>query len=345
MKSPGAPRVLARRLLGQMLQLWPGVLVCATISIAATWLSEKFNGPSLLTALIMGFLFNHLRLDARYAPGLSACASGLLKLGIVLVGVRISFDQILSLGFLPIAVVTLAVGSTILFGVVAARFLGQSITFGVLSGGAVGICGASAALAISAVLPKSERTDREAALTIACVTLLSTVAMFLYPVLAVSAGFDAVAAGIFIGGSIHDVAQVIGAGYSISETAGDHATYVKLLRVALLLPVAICIGTVFAWIHSKDAASRTGKRTAFAPFFLLGFAAIAILHNVHPLAAEVKTLLVDISQWCLIAAIAALGVRTPYETLHAVGRLPLMLLMIESAWIGLLMLAIAATVR
>ena len=111
-----------------------------------------------------------------------------------------------------------------------ARRLGLKPLFGVLSGGAVAICGASAALAIASVLPRNDTRERDTILTVVSVTALSTLAMILYPVFATSIGLDHKQAGIFIGGTIHDVAQVVGAGYTISNETGDIATYVKLLQ-------------------------------------------------------------------------------------------------------------------
>ena len=95
--------------------------------------------------------------------------------------------------------------------------------------------------AIATVLPRDETSDRELIFTIAGVTLLSTLAMILYPLIASTSGLDAHQAGVFIGGTIHDVAQVVGAGYSISPEAGDFAVFTKLLRVAILLPVVVAI--------------------------------------------------------------------------------------------------------
>ena len=128
--------------------------------------------------------------------------------------------------------VALGVVLTIAFGILLARLLGFGVHFGLLTGGAVAICGASAALALAAALPAHPQKERAAAFTVIGVSLLSTVAMMLYRWLVHWLGFDAHAAGVFLGGTIHDVAQVVGAGYSVSQEAGDTATVVKLLRVA-----------------------------------------------------------------------------------------------------------------
>jgi Conserved hypothetical protein 698 len=153
-------------------------------------------------------------------------------------------------------------------GAFAAQRLGLSRSFGVLSGGAVSICGASAALAIASVLPRTRESERDTILTVVTVTVLSTIAMIVYPLFVMAIGLDYVHAGIFLGGTIHDVAQVVGAGYSISSLTGDVATYVKLLRVTMLLPVVFSI----AFVVSRGAKGGQRGWKVSVPLFLVGFA-------------------------------------------------------------------------
>lgn len=151
--------------------------------------------------------------------------------------------------------------STIALGAFAAQRLGLRGSCGVLSGGAVGICGASATLAIASVLPRTPESERD--MTVVTVTVLST-AMIVYPLFVAAIGLDYVHAAIFLGGTIHDVAQVVGAGYSISPLTGDVATYVKLLRVTKLLPVVFSI----AFVVSRGAkGGQSGAKRTFPSFW------------------------------------------------------------------------------
>ncbi len=205
--------------------------------MSATFLSEHHGGPTLLYALLIGMTLYFLSKGTVAAPGIQFASRFVLRLGVAMLGVRISAGKIAELGVLPIAIVVCGVISTILLG----RFIAQRFELtpvqGVLTGGAVAICGASAALAISAVLPRSKDSESNTLFTVIAVTLLSTIAMVLYPVLIHAVGFSHHKAGILLGGTIHDVAQVVGAGYLISDETGIVATYVKLLRVAMLVPV------------------------------------------------------------------------------------------------------------
>ncbi|MEP1231434.1 MAG: putative sulfate exporter family transporter, partial [Litorimonas sp.] len=219
-----------------------GILVCIFGGMASMWLSEHYATPVMLIALLLGLAMNFLNDDVRIRPGILWVAKGLLRIGVGLLGLRILFTQIVAEGIAGPAIVITAMLMTFLTGALIAKLMNLNSSFARLSAGSVAVCGVSAAIAISAVLPKRKNADNELAVVIITVTVLSTLAMIIYPIIAKQLAFDDTAAGIFMGGSIHDVAQVVGAGFSISETAGDTATYIKLMRVALLLPIVLIIG-------------------------------------------------------------------------------------------------------
>ena len=309
----------------------PGLLASSTIALAATWLAQHYNSPVMLFALLLGMAFHFLREEGRCVAGIEFSSKSLLRVGVALLGVRITVAQILDLGIGPVLTVVAGVVSTMAFGVVAGRLLGLRPMFGLLSGGAVAICGASAALAVGSSLPKHAHNERDTILTVVVVTALSTVAMILYPAFVKAMGFDDGQSGIFLGGTIHDVAQVVGAGYTISPAAGDIATYVKLLRVALLLPVVFAIPLMF-WRSNVEAAR--GK-PGF-PLFLLGFAGLVALRSAGVIPMPTVDILNDVSRWCLVAAIAALGMKTSFKQMFAVGWRPIGLMIAETVWIAAL---------
>jgi uncharacterized integral membrane protein (TIGR00698 family) len=220
-------------------------------------------------------------------------------------------------------------------GLMLARILGLSRSFGVLSGGSVGICGASAALAIASVLPKSKESERDVILAVVVVTGLSTIAMIFYPMLVSVIGFDNQRAGLFLGGTIHDVAQVVGAGYMISQKTGDVATYVKLLRVAMLLPV---VGTI-AFVLSRGRAGQSGMKVPL-PWFLFGFAGLVALNSLGLLPKPVVSGAGEVSRWCLVVAISALGMKTSFKALIAAGWRPVAVMILETLWIAGLVLGV-----
>lgn len=312
---------------------YPGVLTAGTIALAATWLSQHYATPVMLFALLIGMAFHFLYEEGRCKIGIEVSSRTILRLGVALLGVRVTFGEIASLGLQPVLTVIVGVASTILVGIGVARLLGLRPLFGLLSGGSVAICGASAALAVASVLPDRDRNDRDTILTVVTVTALSTVAMVVYPVIVAALGFSHVQSGIFLGGTIHDVAQVVGAGYMVSAETGDVATYVKLLRVAMLLPVVLVIGIVLA---RRGAGGGKAGRTL--PGFLVGFAALMAANSFGLLPAVVVTGATELSRWCLVVAIAALGMKTSFKTLFAVGWRPIALMLVETGWIAVLVL-------
>ena len=122
-------------------------------------------------------------------------------------------------------------------------------------------------MALSAVLPPTKPHELNTIFTVLIVTALSTIAMVTYSILASAIGFNETEAGIFLGGTIHDVAQVVGAGYSISETAGNTATIIKLFRVALLIPIVRSIGVLFTWYTSNLTEDKARPKPPFPWFF------------------------------------------------------------------------------
>ena len=309
--------------------IFPGVLASGTIALAATWLGQHYNTPVMLFALLLGMAFHFLHEDGRCVEGIEFSSKSILRLGVGLLGVRITVAEIANLGISPVLTVALGLISTIAIGMAIARLLGLRPMFGLLSGGAVAICGASAALAIGSSIPRHEENERDTILTVVVVTALSTAAMIVYPVLAKMVGLDDGRAGIFLGGTIHDVAQVVGAGYAISPEAGDVATYVKLLRVAMLLPVVFAIPLLF-----PSKSPTPGKANVPLPLFLLGFASLVCLRSLNVVPDAVVALANDVSRWCLVAAIAALGMKTSFQKVFVAGWRPAFLIVAETVWIA-----------
>ena len=321
---------------GVLRTIYPGLIAALMLATAAEALSRHYGVPVTLLALLLGMAFHFLDEGQRCRPGLDFASQQLLRVGVALLGARITLAQVAYLGVLPIATVAVGLVTTIGLGVILARRLGLGAQFGVLSGGAVGICGASAALAIASVLPPSPERERDTTFTVITVTTLSTLAMIFYPIVVTMIGLKGWAAGMFLGATIHDVAQVVGAGYAVSADTAYIAIYVKLLRVSLLIPVVLCI--VVLWRHGI-AAKPVGR--VRLPLFLLGFAALVVVNSAGLLSSPTAAAATAASQWCLATAIAALGVKTTLKGLLQVGWRPLVLIVTETVWIaGLTLVAV-----
>src|SRR6056297_3936270 len=315
--------------------LFPGMMVALLVALAAQFVAEHYGAPAMLMALLFGIALNFLSEPAPTAEGIGFTARTVLRFGVAILGARISVEMLTSLGWGMIALLVAGVVATILFGVGLARLIGQGPRFAILTAGSVAICGASAAMAIAAVLPKDERSERNLLFTVLGVTVLSTVAMILYPILTDALGFDDVTAGAFIGATVHDVAQVVGAGFSISETAGETSTLVKLIRVSFLAPVVIVIAI---WWQRAEPQTE-GKRPPIVPAFVLGFLCLATLNSLGLIPASIGALLAKLSSWALLAAIAAVGMKTDLRNIIKVGGGAIALIVAETLFLAGLVLA------
>ena len=312
-------------------EAWPGLAVSGTVAVAATFLSLHYKASAMLFALLLGMALNFLAEEGRCLPGIQLASTLVLRTGVALLGLRITISQVQALGWGTIALVVASVALTILVGVLVARALKLGSAFGTLTGGAVAICGASAALAVASILPKHKNAERDASFTVIGVTALSTLAMIVYPILVGALGWDPHSAGIFLGGTIHDVAQVVGAGYSVSVDTGDTATIVKLLRVAMLLPVCIVIGLA---LHVRG--SQAAHAAPVLPWFAVAFAVLVGIASTGVIPAAVTDFGSAFSRWCLVTAIAAIGMKTSLKSLVHMGLKPVMLVVVETLFLAAL---------
>lgn len=315
-------------------ELAPGFVVSLIVAAAATFLSEHYGAPVMLFALLLGMSLNFLAADGQCKAGIEFTARSVLRIGVALLGMRITLEQIAGLGWKPVALVVTLVVVTILVSVVAAKALGFQRLFGMLTGGATAICGASAALALAAALPNHPQKERATLFTVIGVSALSTVAMILYPMIANWFGLSPEEAGVFLGATIHDVAQVVGAGYSMSPETGDTATVVKLMRVAMLLPVIVAA----AMITRMQGAETGGKRPPLLPMFAVGFLVLACVNSTGWVPQMVQGGVNELSRWCLVVAISALGMKTQLKELAAVGIKPILLMVGETVFLVALVL-------
>ncbi len=313
----------------------PGLLVAMLVALAAEFVAEHYGAPAMLMALLFGIALNFLGQEGRAVEGIGFASRVVLRVGVGLMGARISAGLLADLGVGIIAMLILGIVLTILVGTLLGRMLRQDPHFSVLTAGAVAICGVSAAIAIAAVQPRTEKSDQQLMFTVLGITMLSTLAMILYPAVTAAFGMNDHMAGIFLGGTIHDVAQVVGAGFSISDEAGETATLVKLIRVSMLAPVVI----VFS-LYYRGRGAGTGRGGVPLPGFVIGFAVLAAINSLGWLPDIVKAALQQLSGWALLIAIAAVGMRTRLDQVLQVGPRAIALLIGETLFLAVFILGV-----
>ncbi|MBS0537998.1 MAG: putative sulfate exporter family transporter [Proteobacteria bacterium] len=325
----------------------PGILLCCAIAAIAFvananhWMQfGRVFIPPLIVTLVVGMMLQPLSTRDVLKPGLEFSGRTLLRTGVALYGAQLTLGQLVDGGALPIVIAIAAVSGTIVFGAVAARMMGLSRDFGFLTGCATGVCGAAAAMATSAVLPRHPNSDRDLAFAVMGVNFISTVTMVIYPTLHQWLGYNTFEMGVFLGGSIHDVAQVAGAGETLGKDYLTIAIITKLLRVACLLPAV----TVIAWWVARSG-EKAGDARPTPPVFLFGFLILAAVNSLGLVPHGVQTALAQVSSFLIIAAIAALGIKTSLMALVRIGPKPVVLLLIETVFIGLLVAGLIYALR
>jgi uncharacterized integral membrane protein (TIGR00698 family) len=322
--------------LGFAKSLVPGLLVTALVAMAAAFLGGHYKGSMLLFALLLGLALHFVSEDQRCAAGIQFASSTVLRIGVALLGLRLTIDHVVTLGWKTVLALMISVGLTIALGLLLARLFKVGSNLGVLIGGATAICGASAALAISSVLPKTASLDRDTTLTVVGVTTLSTMAMVVYPIITQWLGFDSVMAGKFIGATIHDVAQVVGAGYSLSQSAGDAATITKLMRVAFLMPVLVVISLVVRAHMAKSIGAERTVKTPLLPWFAVVFLVLMLINSTGWVPSLIQSAASDVSQAFLVLAIAGVGLKTSLQEVTQLGWRPVAMIFLVTLGLAFL---------
>jgi uncharacterized integral membrane protein (TIGR00698 family) len=314
--------------------LLDGIVLSAVVALAA-YLAEplvksaaggRFGIPAVVIALIIGMVLHPLANAPRFQAGMTFCVKKMLRWAIALLGLRVALGDIVALGLTTALLVIVAMAATILSGFLLARWLGRETGMGALGGVATAVCGASAALATATVVPDYKSKAADVAFTVIAMNALSTVAMLAYPLICVWLGFSPSQTGIMLGATIHDVAQVVGAGQAVSVEAANAAIIVKLFRVFLLLPAVLIVGWWLVHDDAKRAGDVAGKAKVPVPVFAIMFLVLSVVNSVltmQPALADlyqpIRTLLLTISTWGLLVAIAALGLGTSLGAMARLG--------------------------
>lgn len=314
----------------------PGLLLCLLLAVLALGLAPYLPLNALMLALLMGILVAASgattgRWGEYYRPGIVFSMKKVLRLAIILLGLRIGLNQVQSLGWSSLLIifggVVLTFGLTLWLG----RCLKLNIQSSILMASGVSICGASAVLAAESVI---EAEESETVYTVAVITLLGSTAMLVYPALQWFLALTPAHYGLWVGASVHEVAQVVAAGFAHGEQTGQLATVVKLTRVLALVPVMLLL----VLYQQRLQATQAGLRQIPIPWFVLGFLGLMLLSESLP--EELKGPLNGLGQLTLTLSMAALGLETRLDKLRAVGLRPLYLGLGASVFLSLFSLSL-----
>ncbi|GAA5074846.1 YeiH family protein [Lysobacter panacisoli] len=309
----------------------PGVALAVGLGVVALWASEtawlrQWHLSALTVAIVIGLLLGNLsggRLSPAFTPGLALAQRQLLRAGVVLYGLRLSFQDVAAVGAPGLVLDLLIVASTLGLGVWAGRrWFGLDRDTALLTAAGSAICGAAAVLAVERVIRPE---PGKVAIAVASVVLFGTLNIFLYPALYPHLGLDAAAFGLYTGATVHEVAQVVAVGSAIGPETADAAVVVKLTRVLMLVPVLFLLG----WREARAG----GQRAMVVPWFALGFLGVVALNSLVTIPAATKSALLALDTLLLATAMAALGMETRLSRLRALGPRPLLLAGLLFLWL------------
>ena len=336
--------------LERLKHLLPGLLLCAAIAWLASHLAAlpwfASHGLSALTlAIAIGMLVGNTVygwVQAPAAAGVGLSKQQLLRLGIILYGLRLTFQDIAAVGATGVLIDALMLCSTfVLAQWLGQRWLGLDARTSILVGAGSAICGAAAVLATA---PVAKARADDVAVAIATVVVFGTLGTFLYPVLyqwlAPSLQMTEAGYGLWVGSTVHEVAQVVAAGGAISSSAADTAVVAKMVRVMMLAPFLIALSLWLAKRPGGDASDGAAQaqgpvqaRQITIPWFALGFVAVAGIHSLGIIPPQALAMGVQWDNALLTMAMAGLGLSTHVRSVRAAGIKPLLLALVLFVWL------------
>jgi uncharacterized integral membrane protein (TIGR00698 family) len=311
------------------------VFALASMYLASLTIFESLSISALIISIVLGMVYGNLvhhKMSPKLHAGITFSLKKILRIAIVLLGFRITYQQIYAVG--PIGFFTDAVMMLSTF--VLAIWLGMKVfkidrDTAILVGAGSSICGASAVLATEGVL---QSESHKAALAVATVTIFGTISMFLYPILYKSGflpGFDDNLFGIYAGASIHEVAQVVAAGFGVSTEAGETGTIVKLTRVMMLAPLLIVLSIVLSRMSS--GSKKTSLSTIPIPWFVFVFIAVSGFNSLELINISVVSMINEFDTFLLAIAMTALGIETNLSKIKNAGLKPMYLATLLFVWL------------
>ncbi len=316
-----------------------GVLLIALFSCAAFYIGDAqffkdISFSPMIIGIILGMLYaNSLRnnLPETWVPGIQFCSKRILRIGIILYGFRLTFQDIVNVGVSGIVIDAIVVAVTILGGIAIGRMLKMDSDTALLTSVGSGICGAAAVLGAESTI----RTQPyKTAVSVATVVIFGTLSMFLYPIAYRSGLLDLTPQemGIYSGATLHEVAHAVGAGNAMGGEIANVAIIVKMIRVMLLVPVLLILGFWVARRKSGDNATE-GKGKVNIPWFAVGFLLVIGFNSFDLLPAALVDTINYIDTFLLTMAMAALGAETSIDKFKKAGAKPFILAACLYVWL------------
>jgi len=327
-------------------KLLPGVLMCIAVGASAGWIGHRLPPVvgSTVVAILLGILVGNLAgMTGREKPGISFCSKKVLQLSIIILGGGVSFAQVCQVGCQSVVVMlsTLATALLVAYGV--GRLLAVTGNLRSLIGVGTAICGGSA---IAAIAPIVEADDDEIAFSISTVFLFNVLAVIIFPALGHLMQMSDFGFGIWAGTAVNDTSAVVASAYSYSQEAGDFATITKLARTTMIVPVALVFALLSARRRRTEGESLAAGVFRVFPWFVLGFAAMALLNTAGLWGQSVAKVFSTVGKdYLMVLALAGVGLGTDLRKITTTGFRPVLLGLSTWAGVAIASLVVQALVR
>lgn len=310
------------------MQYLAGLIFSSVLALFAMFISNleivksTVNFSPLIIAIIIGMVIgNTIKLPEVLKPGINFSLKKILRFAIIFLGFRLTFQNIIDVGLEGLVVDAFMLISTFVLTVfISQRFFGLDTSMSYMIASGSSICGASAVLATSPIV---KGQMHQAAMAVATVTIFGTIAMFLYPAVYKSGllpGLDDTTYGIYTGATVHEVAQVVAAGFAVSDQAGNTATIAKLTRVIMLAPLLLFLSFYFA---KKHATHGVNIKEIPIPWFVFGFIAMVGVNSLSVFPKQTVNIINQADTFLLTVSMAALGIETSLEKMKKAGMKPI----------------------
>ena len=317
-----------------------GVLLITLFSLAAFYIGDmgfvkRLSFSPMIVGIILGMLYaNSLRnnLPDAWVPGILFCSKRILRIGIILYGFRLTFQDVTAVGLPAILIDAIIVTVTVCGGVLIGKLLKMDRSIALLTSVGSGICGAAAVLgAESAINTKPYKT----AVAVSTVVIFGTLSMFLYPVLYRNGVFDLSPElmGLFTGSTVHEVAHVVGAGNAMGQGVSNTAIIVKMIRVMMLVPALLVISWTVARNLTKRDSAEQAKGKITIPWFAILFLVVIGFNSFNLLPVALVEWINQFDTFLLTMAMTALGAETSFDKFKKAGAKPFLLAAILFVWL------------
>lgn len=326
----------------RVLEVVPGLLLAVLLAAAAialaetAWVKDTLHISALLLVILLGMLWKSLvPVPAAALPGIRLAQRPILRWAVAGLGFRLSLGELVKIGAPALAVVVVSTLAALVFGWWVARRLGVGEKLGLLLGVGGAICGASAVVAADSVV---QGEKRDSALALGVITLLGTIGIAAYPLLHHALGMSEFVYGVWAGASLHEMAQVVAAGFGVSDEAARVATVVKLARICLLAPIVLYLGWSLRHRHLEAGKAKVSP----VPWFLVMFVVFALVNSSGWLSPRAIELARRIDLWLLCVGMAGVGLQTGFSDLKAAGMKPIAAGAAQWAFLAILSYLLAA---